>query len=265
MSSMKCTEFAFVVPQGCGAGTVLKVPAPDGVVLHVPCPGNITGGDKLFMTKDDTGNWTISKAERQQPPPAPEWRTEAQLQEDLAGPGTVKVTLKTSKGHISMQVVPSWAPRGAKRFLELVDDGFFADLAVYRAIADALVQFGIVQEKDPRSTKYEALEDDPMVGVPFQDGTVALAGASSGSRKSAVCIFLGDFRDQLGYKQPETPFARVCPESMETLHSLFTGYGDMPQVGGSGPDPEKIEELGNDYVRAEFPECDFVTGACRSP
>jgi len=267
MPSSDCTDFAFVVPDGCTPGTMLKVRAPDGVTLHIPCPGNISGGDKLFMAKDSKGGWGISKAEVQQRPAeaAGQWRAEESLKTDLEGPEVVKVKLETTKGPISLQVVPSWAPLGAKRFLQLVDDGFFSDLAVYRAIPGGLVQFGIVQGKDPRSTKYEDLEDDPLIGVPFEDGTVTFAAASSGTRRSTVCIFLGDFRDQLGYKQPETPFGKVCPESMDTLHSLYTGYGDMPQVGGNGPDPEKIEEWGNDYVKVEFPKCDFVLAASRLP
>lgn len=251
-------EFAFVVPE-CEPGTILKVPAPDGVSLHIPCPGNIRPGDKLFMAKSGEGKWAISKAERAKTG----WRSEAELLADLRGSDVVTVELQTSKGPVRLQVVPSWAPLGARRFLELVQDRYFQDIAIYRGIAGGLVQFGLVQERDPRCGRYAPIEDDPLVGIPFEDGTVTFAAAGPGTRKSTVCIFLGDFRSQLGMKQPETPFGRVCPESMETLHRLFTGYGDMPQCGGRGPDPERLEELGNSYIRSEFPECDFVNSARR--
>jgi len=252
-------EFAFVVPE-CQPGALLKVPAPDGTALHIPCPGNIVPGDKLYMAKDGEGQWGISKAERLA---APQWRSEDNLKADLADPTVIKVQLKTTKGPIVLQVVPGWAPIGAKRFLELVDDGHFTDLAVYRSIPGGLVQFGVMQEKDARNSRYEELADDPLAGIPFEDGTVTFAGAGPGTRKSTICIFLNDFRDQLGSKQPETPVGRVCPESMDTLHSLYTGYGDMPQCGGEGPDPEKLEELGNEYIRSKFPKCDFVESASR--
>merc|ERR1712110_926157 len=100
--------------------------------------------------------------------------------------------------------------------------------------------------------------DDPLVGVPYEDGTVSFAAAGPGTRKMTICLFLGDFRDQLGRKSTETPIGQVCPESMRTLHNLFTGYGDIPQCGGCGPDPDQLQARGNEYILSEFPECDFV-------
>lgn len=55
------------------------------------------------------------------------------------------VDLATSKGAIKLRpeaascpwrlrVVPSWAPKGAQRFLQLVADKYYTDLAIYRAV-----------------------------------------------------------------------------------------------------------------------------------
>lgn len=250
-------EFAFVVPE-CPPGTTLKVPALDGVMLHVPVPENVQPGDKLHMVKGEDGKWAISKAVRVKKAP---WLSQEALAADLAGPGTVKVRLDTTKGPIFLKVVPAWSPQGAHRFLELVEDGFYKDIAIYRAIQGGLAQFGVVKSTDPRSNHYTMLPDDPLIGVPFEDGCVSFAAAGPGTRKATVCLFLGDFKSQLGSKQPETPFGKVCPESMATLHKLFTGYGDIPQCGGKGPDPTQLEQKGNDYIRSDFPECDFITGA----
>lgn len=255
-----CREFAFIVPQ-CDPGTVLKVPAVDGVMLHVPLPDNVKPGDKLYMAKGDDDKWSISKAVRVK---KAEWRSAESLAADLAGQEVVKVRMDTTKGPIFMQVVPAWAPLATARFLDLVEGGFYDDIAIYRAIPGALVQFGVVKSTDPRSKRYSPLPDDPLIGVPFEDGVVSFAAAGSGTRKATVCFFLGDFKSQLGTKQPETPFGKVCPESMATLHGLYTGYGDIPQCGGKGPDPIQLEEQGNEYIRKGFPECDFITGAKRA-
>jgi len=262
-------EFAFVLPE-CSPGDVLKVPAPDGVMLQIPLPPNCSKGDKVHIAKSADGSWAFSRAVRGDtaaPQPALEpgssWVSPATIAADLAGPGTVTVQLDTTVGPILMRIVPKWSPLGVRRFFQLIDDGYFDDIAIYRAIKGGLVQFGIVKDSDPRASSYEAIADDPLIGIPFEEGSVSFAATGPGARKCTLCLFLGDFRGQLGSRQPETPIGKVCPESMERLRSLYTGYGDIPQCGGNGPDPNVLTDRGNEYIRSEFPKCDFVTGADR--
>jgi len=264
-------EFAFMLPE-CSPGDVLKVPAPDGVMLQIPLPESCSPGDKVHMVRSAEGQWSFSRAVRGeqtqapqlQPPLKPgQWRSPEALAADLAGPGVVTVQLDTTKGPISLRIVPKWSPLGARRLFKLIDDGYFTDVAIYRAIPGGLVQFGVMKDSDPRSSQYEPIGDDPLIGVPFEAGSVSFAATGPGARKSTLCLFLGDFRDQLGSRQPETPLGRVCPESMATLNSLFTGYGDIPQCGGSGPDPNVLMERGNEYIMSEFPNCDFVASTDR--
>jgi len=267
------SAFAFTVPEGTEPGMVMKVPALDGVMLHVSLPGNLLAGDKLFMDRDEQGQWSISRAERKAPPGgaaaapagAARWRPVEQLEAELASPESVRVRVMTTKGPIDVCIVPSWAPKGAERFLRLVDEGFFQDIAIYRCIPGFLVQFGVVQAGDSRSGRYQPIEDDPLVQVPFEEGSVTFAAAGPGTRKHTLCLFLGDCRSQLGSNQPETPIGRVCKECLPTLHSLHVGYGDIPQCGGKGPDPGQLEARGNEYIRSEFPACDFITAASRVP
>mmetsp|Transcript_73498 Transcript_73498/g.137332 ORF Transcript_73498/g.137332 Transcript_73498/m.137332 type:complete len:287 (+) Transcript_73498:80-940(+) len=271
-------EFSFLVPD-CQPGAVVKVPAPDGVTLQMPLPKNVSYGDELFFGKGEDGQWKITKAlrgsaeenetagassssaGRSAQQPASQWRPPELIAADLAGAGVITAKLETTKGPILMRIVRRWSPHGVRRFLQLIDEDYYHNICIYRAIRGGLLQFGIVQNGDPRSGRYPAIPDDPLVGVPFEEGTVAFASAGPGTRKATLCLFLGDFRDQLGYSSQETPIGKVCPESMETLHSIFTGYGDIPQCNGKGPDPDKLEAWGNDYIAQEFPECDYITGA----
>jgi len=269
--------FSFIVPQ-CGPGTTLSVKAPDGVVLNIPLPDNIQPGDELHMSRAADGNWAIAKATRgasgaggalarQPPAAAPQWLSEHAMAADCAEPDAVSVRFDTTKGPIFIKVVPKWSPLGARRFLKLLDDYYFEDIAIYRAIEHGLLQFGIVQANDPRSKRYEKIPDDPLVGVPYAEGVVSFAAAGPGTRKSTICIMKADFRTQLGKgslgtPSTETPFGMVFPESMAIMHSI-TCMGDIPQCGGRGPCPGKLETLGNDYIRSEFPACDFVLSAGR--
>merc|ERR1740121_3083861 len=125
--------------------------------------------------------------------------------------------------------------------------------------AGFLIQFGVTDDT-ARSGAYEAIKDDYPRGVPVEEGSICFAAAGPDTRTSTICIFLAAF-EELGRNPWETPIGKVCPESMGVLHSIFTGYGDMPQCGGAGPDPILLEERGNRYVRENFPECDFVKSA----
>lgn len=265
--------FSFEVPQ-CEPGSKLKVPAIDGVTLHIPVPENVRPGDEMFMAKGEDGNWRIDKVVRpvrqpaESPPAAAGWRSAEEMLADCEGPEAVAVALETTKGPILMKIVPSWSPLGAQRFLELVDDGYFQDIAIYRAIQGGLLQFGVVKSTDPRSARYSRLPDDVLKGIPYAEGVVSFAAAGPGTRKSTICIMKADFRTQLGKgalgtPSTETPIGMVSPMSMRVMHSI-TCLGDIPQCGGRGPDPGKLEELGNDYIRAEFPTCDFVRSARRA-
>lgn len=252
--------FYFEVPQ-CERGVKLKVPAPGGVSLLIPLPENVLPGDEVHMAKGE-GGWAITKVLRKEAV-ALRWRTVEELAQDCASPEALTARLDTTKGPIYVKVLPSWAPLGATRFLELVDDGYYTDIAIYRGIRNGLLQFGVVQSTDPRSGRYQPLPDDELKGIPYIDGIVGFAAAGPGSRKATLCIMMGDFRTQLGTRSTETPFGMVCPESMATLRSI-TCLGDIPQMGGAGPCPGKLETLGNDYILRDFPTCDFVTRAARA-
>jgi len=265
---MASNSFEIEVPAD-SQGAVLKVTAPDGVVLKIPLPETVGAGDFLRMTKQEGGQgWACSGVSRgssrlaaAEEPAGITMCSEQEVDADLASPETVVVQLQTTKGPILLKVVPSWAPLGAQRFLKMVDDGFYHEVSVYRAVDGFLAQFGLV--KDPeRTERYPKMQDDPLVGVPIQEGTVIFAAKGANTRTTQVCLFFGDC-PSLGKSPWETPIGKVCPESMATLHTLFTGYGDIPQMQGHGPDPIKLEELGNDYLKAQFPNLDYVIGAAR--
>lgn len=229
------------------------------------------------MVKGADGAWGIgaSTGTAASPPPpaappaaaATQWRSNEQMQAEMASDSTAIIELQTSKGPIKIYVVPSWAPKGAEQFLKMVSNGFYDDISIYRAVSNGLLQFGALQGGDPRSGQYQKLADDPLCGIPYAEGVVGFAAAGPGTRKHTVCIMKADFRSQLGKGaigtlSTETPFGMVAPESMAIMHSI-TCMGDIPQCGGKGPDPGLIEEQGNSYIRAQFPMCDFITGATR--
>jgi hypothetical protein len=56
------------------------------------------------------------------------------------------------------------------------------------------------------------------------------------------------------------PIGKVVT-GMDVVESFYSSYGDMPDMGGQGPDPSQIERLGNDYLASRFPRLDYIKKA----
>jgi hypothetical protein len=71
------------------------------------------------------------------------------------------VCCDTTKGSMSIAVHHNWAPLGAKRFLEMVNDEYFSSkVAMMRCLKNFLCQFGIAGEPS-LNRKYKSIQDDP--------------------------------------------------------------------------------------------------------
>ena len=60
-------------------------------------------------------------------------------------------------------------------------------------------------------------------------------------------------------KQGFEPIGRVI-SGMDVLEILYSSYGDWPPRG-QGPDPAKIETLGNEYLANYFARLDYIRKA----
>ena len=160
-------------------------------------------------------------------------------------------------------VKPSWAPLGAKRFLELVDGGFYDKAGLFRVVPDFLVQFGIPRSKQHRSMCADpshTIRDDPDIGQTFSKGMMSFAGSGPDSRSCQIFITLGDHTG-LGKADWERPFGYVTKETMDIVDQFNAQYGDMPPWG-NGPESGQIATQGNAYLKKNFPRLDYVQN-CR--
>ena len=177
----------------------------------------------------------------------------------------VKVLCVTTKGDVEIVVEPDWSPVGAARFLQLVDDGFYKDIPLFRCVDNFLCQFGApLRRNDARS--YSTIRDDlklPWLRS-FKRGFLSFAGNGANSRSTHMFITLGENIESLGTMPWETPFAYVTAESMQKTVSRFTtSYGDIAPWG-AGPDPQRIEAAdGAAYLKENFPLLDYITSCSR--
>ncbi|MEZ5338675.1 MAG: peptidylprolyl isomerase [bacterium] len=159
-----------------------------------------------------------------------------------------QVMLKTSKGNVILLVHTSWAPNGARRFIELVENGFY-DGAPWFRVTEDLAQTGL--SADPELNTMQAgtnVAPDPMQGSNTR-GMVAFAQGAQGQRNTQWFVNLKDnpLFDTRGF----VPFAEV-QQGMDVLESLYV-TGD-PRAG-------LVEQIGEEGVRAfraQYPEGDVI-------
>lgn len=172
-------------------------------------------------------------------------------------PDQFAVELTTSEGAVIIDVTRAWSPNGADRFYNLVTNGFFTDIAFFRVIDGFMAQCGIHGNPTvARAWQHASIADDPTGVQHNTRGFVSFATAGPGTRTTQFFINLVDNSrlDGMGF----TPFGRV--RDMTHVDALFHGYGEGAPAG-HGPTQGRIQNEGNTYLRAEFPELDYILSA----
>merc|ERR1712079_314064 len=154
---------------------------------------------------------------------------------------------------ISILVRPDWSELGAKRFVELVEDKYYDNTALYRAVENFIVQFGLSADTGLREKwRMQHILGDPSLDIPFVKGIVSFAGSRKDTRETQIFITLGDYVSHLGEQPWETPFGMVV-EGMEKFEKgLNYEYGEMPPHG-KGPYQSVIWREGYEYLNRDFP------------
>lgn len=204
---------------------------------------------------------------------------------------TVQVDAQTT-GEIEIEVVPSWAPRAAARFQDLVRSGFYDDARFYRVLPGYVAQFGIASDPQrnqewvscrrrsssssrPREDvgapsddcRYAPLQDEPRTER-NKKGTLSFASSGENSRQTQVFINLGDndglpnFLDAQGF----VPFAKVVTKNhMDTVVSkLNSEYGLLESLSGGltgSVNQGKAAYYGKEYLDALFPKLSYIKTA----
>ena len=179
--------------------------------------------------------------------------------EDEHAPERFDVRLETSKGTVTIDVHRDWAPRGVDRFYTLIRRGYYDNSRLFRVVAERWAQFGIAG--DPAVSKLwreRTFPDDP----PRQSnvkGTVAFAFAVPNGRTTQVFINLRDNSETLD-KEPFAVFGRVS-QGMNVVDAFNSEYGETSGGGIRAGKQDPVFQGGNDYLRKNFPNLDYITTA----
>lgn len=174
---------------------------------------------------------------------------------------TVKLRNGVS-GTFVMEVHPDWAPLGAERFLELVDNHptFWNGIRFFRVIEGFMAQFGIAAKPDVAAIwKDKTIVDDPVIESNLR-GYVSFATSGKDSRTTQMFINLVDNTNLDG--MDFAPFARVTTGMEDVVDQLYSGYGEGAP-SGKGPDQGRIQSEGNKYLKRQFPKMTFIESVRR--
>ena len=172
-------------------------------------------------------------------------------------PAQFAVELTTTEGAIVIDVTRAWSPNGADRFYNLVQNGFFDDVAFFRVIDGFMAQTGISGNPQVAAAWQHAnIQDDPAGVQHNSRGFVSFATAGPNTRTTQFFINLVDNSrlDGMGF----SPFGRV--RDMTHVDALYHGYGESAPAG-HGPTQGRLQSEGNAYLRASFPELDYIRSA----
>ncbi len=238
-------------------------------VLAVPataCPGGKTtdkSAEQPQAARSVSGEAEQAKAAESLPGKQGESRSPSAEQPlfDPAGataraPDKYTAALATGKGEILIDVERDWAPLGADRFYNLVKIGYYDDNAFFRVVEGFMAQAGI--NGDPRANQIwrtQSISDDPVKQSNTR-GMVSFATSGRDSRSTQFFINFDDNSrlDAMGF----APFGKV--RDMKPVDALYAGYGEgAPR--GRGPVQRRIQTEGNAYLKAEFPELDYILKA----
>ena len=170
-----------------------------------------------------------------------------------AGPpstGVYKVLMTTSKGDITIEVHRDWAPIGAQRFYELVQEGYYNNARFFRYVPNFVIQFGLAA--DPEMTKKwdKQIPDDP---VTHTNRTGSLSFATAGPNTRTAQVFINLRTNQGLDDQGFAPFAQIVDGS-QVVDKIYGGYGEQPNQ-------DAIQTQGNAYLLKNYPRLDYIRTA----
>ena len=174
----------------------------------------------------------------------------------------IKVLCSTTKGEIAIAVYTDWAPLGANRFLDLVKDNFYTDIALYRSVPKFLTQFGISDKQEKKHWHRKTILDDPPNQRGIKKYYVSYAGSGKNTRSTQLFIAFEDL-SYLGKSPWEVAFGEVVA-GHDVVDSFYQGNGDIPPYG-KGPDQQLLHQRGNAYIRENYPQTDFIQHCSIAP
>lgn len=175
-------------------------------------------------------------------------------------PETFNARFETTKGNFEIEADRSWSPKGVDRLYQLIQSEFYTDIALFRVVPDFVVQFGIHNDSIlNKSWESYKIPDEPTL-EPNVEGAISFARGGEESRTTQIFINLKSNSprlDTIFYSGVRGfPVIAKVTKGMDVVNSFYKDYGNEPATK-----QDSIQIKGNDYLRKNYPELDYITKA----
>lgn len=184
----------------------------------------------------------------------------ALLEPNRAGetaPDKYKAKFVTAKGEFTVEVTRAWAPFAADRFYNLVKIGYYNDSGVYR-VNDTQAEFGVHGNPEVSAAWFGMKMKDEPNKQSNEKGTLVFPRPYPTSRWAPIVINLKDNRDL--DKVGSTPFGKII-SGMNVVEAFAKNQGDGAPPGSKPPELEKVIHGGNEFLKKNFPQMEFIKAA----
>lgn len=153
----------------------------------------------------------------------------------------ITILMETTSGNLTIEVYPQAAPNAAKRFVELVESGFYDNTPVSRVVPGFVAQFGINWRDPHKAWEEKKFNDDPSLFA-LDRGTLAFAKAGPNTNSTQVFINYVENNRLAVRAYNFTAFGKIT-SGMEVV-DMFIEVGEP----GMGLDQDKLWEDGDSYL-----------------
>jgi cyclophilin family peptidyl-prolyl cis-trans isomerase len=186
--------------------------------------------------------------------------TEETSSEPTAKDEVFKAVFHTTQGDFTVAFHPAWAPIGTAHARELIESGFYTDIAIFRFVPDYVVQFGISNDSSLNNYWIERQIKDEPVLQPNKQWTVSYARDGADTRDTQLFINLKDNTprlDTINYLGGiGFPVIGEIVEGTEIVSKFYREYGNTPAM-----EQDSIYDQGNAYLKRKYPELDYILSA----
>ncbi|MDG2131204.1 MAG: peptidylprolyl isomerase [Fuerstiella sp.] len=162
--------------------------------------------------------------------------------------GLFEVEFDTTVGKFTIEVDREWAPVGAHRFYELVKNGFYNGCGFFRVVPGFMVQFGLAADPAVTARWQEEIPDDPVTKSNTRGYVTFAKTGAPDSRTTQMFINYGD-NSRLDSDR-FAPFG-IVTKGMDIVDKISSAHGEDPDQGA-------IQQQGNGYLNANFPQLDYI-------
>lgn len=174
-------------------------------------------------------------------------------------PTYFKARFETTQGNFDIEAKREWSPKGVDRLHQLIKNGFYTDIAVFRVVPNFVAQFGIHNNKNLSKEWGTHKIDDEIVVKSNEEMTISFARAGKRTRTTQIFINLRDNSrlDKIDYGGVKGfPVVAQVINGKENVEKFYNGYGEKITSK-----QDSITKYGNDFLKRKFPKVDYIIKA----